>query len=243
MLPETSNPTAQPRKRDADRTRKAILRAATREFAANGFSGARTERIADLAKCNIRLLYHHFGNKKALYLAALEAAYEDLRSKEAALAYDLSDPSGCVEQLLRFTFNYFQANPHFEGLLRTENMSQGKFVRKSTRVPEAAEKLREMLAAIIAAGESSGEFRQGLDPDHLYVTITALSRFHLSNSYSLSALLQTDMRSAEWRAGWLAHSVSLIRAFIRSDAGALSGQERTASNWLDGGAARRKLAG
>lgn len=210
--------TAPVRKRDSERTRAAILKAATREFSANGFSGARTERISALAKCNIRLLYHHFGNKKALYVAAIEAAYEDLRTKEAALVFDYDDPTGCVEQLFRFTFAYFQNNPYFEGLLRTENMMQGKFVRQSKSVPEAAANLKQVLKRIIAAGEAKGEFRPGVDADHLYVTITALSRFHISSSYSLSALLQTDMRSAEWREGWLAHGINLIRAYVRADA-------------------------
>jgi AcrR family transcriptional regulator len=191
------------------------LKAATREFSAHGFSGARTERIAAQAKCNIRLLYHHFGNKQALYLAVLEAAYDDLRAREAALSFDLSDPIGCVEKLLRFTFAYFEGNPHFEGLLRAENMMQGRFVSQSRRVPEAAERLKDVLATIIAAGEAKEQFRSGIDPVQLYTTITALSRFHLANSYSLSALLGVDMKSAAWRADRLDHSVELLLAWVR----------------------------
>jgi AcrR family transcriptional regulator len=204
-----------PRKRDADRTRAAILRSATREFGAHGFSGARTERIAALAKCNIRLLYHHFGSKQSLYLAVIEAAYNDLRTKEAALRFDLADPLGCVEQLLRFTFGYFERHPHFEGLLRAENMMQGRFVRQSRAVPEAADRLKATLSTIISAGEAQAAFRPGIDPVQLYVTITALSRFHLSNSYSLSALLGVDLKSASWRAARLDHSVELLRAWVK----------------------------
>ncbi len=211
-----------PRKRDADRTRAAILRSATREFSAHGFSGARTERIAAQAKCNIRLLYHHFGNKQALYLAVLEAAYADLRGREAALRFDLDDPLGCVEQLLRFTFAYFERNPHFEGLLRAENMMQGRFVRQSRSVPEAADRLKATLAGIIASGESRELFRPGIDPVQLYVTITALSRFHLANSYSLSALLGVDLKSEPWRADRLDHSVELLLAWVRARAAGLS---------------------
>lgn len=208
-------PSAKPvRKRDPERTRATILRAATREFGQNGFSGARTEKIATQAKCNIRLLYHHFGNKKALYLAVLEAAYDDLRRREAALAFDLSDPLGCVEKLFRFTFAYFENNPNFEGLLRTENMMRGRFLRQSTKVPEAATRLKAVLDGIIAAGEAQGVFRAGIDPVDLYVTVTALSRFHLANSYSLSVLLDTDLRSPAWRAARQEHGVELLRAYL-----------------------------
>lgn len=55
-----------PRKRDAERTRKAILAAALKEFSQAGFAGARIERIVKAAKCNIRMLYHYFGDKKGL---------------------------------------------------------------------------------------------------------------------------------------------------------------------------------
>ena len=204
------------RKRDADRTRAAILNAAKREFSLNGFSGARTERITRQAKCNVRMLFHHFGNKKSLYLAVIEAAYEDLRQKEAALVFDLDDPVGCVEELYRFTFRYFEENPYFEGLLRAENMMLGRFVRQSSSVPEAAKRLRDTLETIIAAGERQGVFRKGIDPVQLYVTITALSRFHLANGYTLSALLGTDLRSAEWRTARLEHGAELLRSYLQS---------------------------
>jgi AcrR family transcriptional regulator len=68
-----------PRKRNAERTRKAILTAALKEFSQAGYAGARIEKIVKAAKCNIRMLYHYFGDKKGLYLAVLEAAYDDLR--------------------------------------------------------------------------------------------------------------------------------------------------------------------
>ncbi len=145
----------------------------------------------------------------------LEAAYDDLRAKEADLRLDPEDPLASIETLLRFTADYFARNPDFEGLLRTENMMQGRFVRQSRKVPEAASRLKARLGQIIAAGEAKGLFRAGIDPIELYVTITALSRFHLANSYSLSALLGVDLKSAEWRASWLEHSAEMLLAWVR----------------------------
>jgi AcrR family transcriptional regulator len=207
---------APPRKRDAERTRAAILAAGTQEFAAHGYGGARIERIAASADCNIRLLYHHFGAKKGLYLAVLEAAYGDLRAREAALALDLADPMGCVEALLRFTFAYFADNPHFEGLLRAENMMQGRFLAQSRRLPEEAVRLRALLGGIVAAGEARGVFRPGVDPVHLYMTIAAFSRFHLGNAWSMSATLGEDLHDPAWKAAWLDHAVAMLRRYVRA---------------------------
>ena len=62
--------------RDPERTRAAILAAATAEFTANGLTGARVDAIAARARVNKRMIYHYFGDKDGLYLAVLEATYE-----------------------------------------------------------------------------------------------------------------------------------------------------------------------
>ena len=56
----------------AERTRERILDAATAEFAAHGLAGARVDRIAAAARINKAQLYHHVGNKEALFGAVVE---------------------------------------------------------------------------------------------------------------------------------------------------------------------------
>ena len=62
--------------RRADLTRKAILRAAIREFSAHGLAGARTDAIAESAKVNKALLYYYFKSKSGLYAAAIEEVFD-----------------------------------------------------------------------------------------------------------------------------------------------------------------------
>lgn len=212
--PGADRPAPPLRKRDAERTRQAILRAAAKEFAASSFSGARTERIAAAAKCNIRLLYHYFGDKQQLYKKVLDDAYADLRDRERKLQLDPEKPLESVLKLLCFTYDYFAANPNFESLLRNENMMRGRFVRQLPRMPEDALHLRGTLDALIASGERKGEFRKGIDATQLYVTITAISRFHLANIHSLSALLGTDMASPQWRQDRRNHAMDLLRTYL-----------------------------
>lgn len=68
--------------RDPERTRAAILEAATKEFAENGMGGARVDAIAERAGTNKRMLYHYFGDKEQLYLRVLEEAYVGIRTAE-----------------------------------------------------------------------------------------------------------------------------------------------------------------
>jgi AcrR family transcriptional regulator len=205
------------RRRDPERTRAKLLRAATREFGARGYAGARIERIVAAAECNIRMVYHHFGSKSGLYAAAVEAAYADLRAQEAELALNPADPLGSLDALLRFTIRYFADHRDFEGLIRSENDLGGRVVSGLRSIGASGELLQERLGAIVAAGEAAGLFRPGVDVAQLYVTITALSRFHLANAFSLSAVLGTDLRDPAWRAAWTDHAIDLIRRYVLTD--------------------------
>ena len=202
------------RKRDSQRTQKSLLTAAAKEFAQFGYAGARINRIADKAKCNIRMLYHYFGSKEKLYLAVLESAYLDLREKESDLAIEFLPPLEGLTRLLEFTFDYFDSNPVFEGLLRAENLMRGKYIKRLPSVPNAAVPMLEKVSALIKVGEEEGVFRPGLDAADLYLTITAFSRFHLANSYSLSAVLGVDMNSAEWKAERLRRCSEMLEAYL-----------------------------
>lgn len=53
--------------RDADETRRRLLRAACDEFAEYGLAGARVDRIAAAAGASKPLLYTYFGNKDQLF--------------------------------------------------------------------------------------------------------------------------------------------------------------------------------
>jgi AcrR family transcriptional regulator len=66
------------RERDPERTREAILVAATRELAAVGVAGARIDRIAAEANVNKRMIYHYFANKAGLCEAVFEAVLSPL---------------------------------------------------------------------------------------------------------------------------------------------------------------------
>lgn len=202
------------RKRDPERTRNALIKAGLKEFSQKGFLGARIEQIAVGAKCNIRMLYHYFGDKKGLYLAVLESAYADIREQESKLEIDYDKPLVGMLELLRFTFEYFEANPMFEGLLRNENLMQGRFVSRSRQVPQGAVSRKTLIGDLIRSGQAKGIFRDNLDPVQVYVTITALSRFHLSNAYTMSAVLETDLRSKAWRKARLQHCFDLLEAYL-----------------------------
>jgi AcrR family transcriptional regulator len=181
-------------------TRERILRAAINEFAAKGFSGGRIEAICASARVNIRMIYHHFGGKEGLYIAALEETLSGLRSEELKLDFDQAAPMEAMMQLFEFTYEHFAAHPRLISLLSGENLLKAKYLKRSQRTPVISSPVITQLEKIIARGEAIGCFRKGLDPLQLYVLIVSVSYFHLSNGYTLSVIFQKDTFDKDWLA-------------------------------------------
>jgi AcrR family transcriptional regulator len=181
-------------------TRERILRAAVNEFAAKGLSGGRIDAICGAARVNIRMIYHHFGDKEGLYIAALEETLSGLRSEELKLDFDSVAPMEGMLQLFEFTYEHFAAHPRLISLLSGENLLKAKYLKRSKRTPTISSPVITQLDKIIARGEACGIFRKGLDPLQLYVLMVSVSYFHLSNGYTLSVIFEKNVFDAEWLA-------------------------------------------
>jgi AcrR family transcriptional regulator len=215
--------------RDAERTRAAILAAAIDEFAAHGLGGARVDSIATRARANKRMLYYYFGAKEDLYLAALEAAYERIRSEEQKLDLAHLPPEQGVRELVAFTWRYFVTHPEFMSLLNTENLHQARHLRRSRKIRALHSPLVATLSELLDRGRREGVFRAGIDPVQLYVSIAALGYFYLSNSHTLSTIFGRNLRAPRALAQRLDHITELVVASLRPDAPGLP--QRRARGW------------
>jgi AcrR family transcriptional regulator len=201
--------------RDPERTRAAILAAATQEFAANGLTGARVDAIATRARVNKRMIYHYFGDKEGLYLAVLEATYESIRAAELDLHLTDRDPVDGMRELVRFTWAYFLSHPEFLSLLGTENLHQAAYLKRSKRIRELHSPLVGMISSLLARGEKARVFRAGVDPVELYVTIAALGFFYLSNRHTLSTIFGRDLSGPKSLAAREKHIVDVVLNFLK----------------------------
>jgi AcrR family transcriptional regulator len=77
-MPQRRISTSPKRRRDAAATRKAILDAATRRFATQGYERAGVREIAAEVGVNAALVNRYFGSKEKLFAEAIEQAF-DLR--------------------------------------------------------------------------------------------------------------------------------------------------------------------
>lgn len=76
-------------RRDPEERRRRVLAAAVEEFARSSYAGASTNRIAQRARVAKGLIFHHFGSKAGLYLAAVGDAATQMST---AFLQDLPPP-------------------------------------------------------------------------------------------------------------------------------------------------------
>jgi len=201
--------------RDPERTRGAILAAATQEFSTNGLTGARVDAIAQRARVNKRMIYHYFGDKDGLYLAVLEATYGSIRAAELDLHLTDRDPVDGMRELVLFTWRYFLAHPEFLSLLGTENLHKAAYLKRSKRIRELHSPLVGMISALLARGAKARLFRAGVDPVELYITIAALGFFYLSNRHTLSTIFGRDLAAPKSIAAREQHIVDVVLNYLK----------------------------
>jgi AcrR family transcriptional regulator len=183
--------------RDPERTRAAILAAATEEFTAHGLNGARVDEIAKRSGVNKRMIYYYFGDKNGLYLAVLEEIYADIRNAEIRLHLADRDPVDAMRELVAFTWNYFIEHPEFLSLLGTENLHRARHLKTSKKIRELHSPLIGIISSVLTRGQKAKVFRPGVDPVQLYIDIAALGFFYMSNRFTLSTIFGRDLGSTD----------------------------------------------
>jgi AcrR family transcriptional regulator len=212
------------RPRDPERTRKAILDAATAAFVTHGFAGASVNEIAARAKVNKRMLYHYYGKKDDLYLAVLEACYTGIRTAEMELRLGDLPPRTAIEKLVLFTWGYFLDHPEFLSLLNTENMLRARYLRNSEQIRDLHAPLIGMITDVLERGAADGTFRKGVDPVQLYISIASMGFFYLSNRHTLSTIFARDLMDAGRLEERGQHIVDVILGYLSCEPGHGNGQ-------------------
>jgi AcrR family transcriptional regulator len=179
--------------RDAERTRADILAVATREFADQGYAGARINLIADKTSTTKRMIYYYFGGKEQLYIAVLEQAYSLIRSLEQRLDVEHLDPVEAIRELAGLTFDHHESHPDFIRLVSIENIHRAEHIARSTVLSGLANPAVDVLGTILQRGWDAGVFRQDVDALDVHQVISAFCVFRTANRHTFGAIFGRDM--------------------------------------------------
>ncbi len=206
-----------PGERAPERRKRSLLDSAIVEFTTYGIGGARVDRIADRAHSNKAMLYHYFGSKEGLYLAALQDIYAGIRHAEDRIDLDISEPVTAIRALIAFTFGYYVDNPGFVRMINTENLHKAAHLRTAQDMPAINRPILTKVAAIIDSGVAKGIFRPGIDPLDLYISISALGFTYVSNRHTLEVLFGRDLLAPEFVSARLETMTDMILRYVAAD--------------------------
>jgi AcrR family transcriptional regulator len=142
--------------------RQAVLAEACRVFSAASYRGATTVEIAKAAGISEPILYRHFGSKRDLYLACLDAVWERFRaSAEEALA---EDPAGCLGRIAdRYMASADRVRMIDLWIQALSVASEDPVIAKALK--RQIREVRRFFAEVIRRGQEAGELHPDRDPD------------------------------------------------------------------------------
>ncbi len=137
------------RRRDAARTRDALIAAGTGLFAERGYDGVAVATIAEKANVNKAMINYHFGGKRKLYLAIVNATFSEIVSRVEALADSPRPAPDLLRDLVAVVGDTAtRRSPHFCTMMLREVLSGGKHLElevldKPARVLGAVQRIVE----------------------------------------------------------------------------------------------------
>jgi TetR/AcrR family transcriptional regulator len=212
--------------RDPAASRARILDAARIEFVTQGLNGARVDRIAERSGTNKNLIYHYFGSKEGLYLQVLERIYSGLRASQKDAELRALPPLEAMRRLVGNTYDHFVATPDLIRLMSVENIHYGRHLKSSTTVKPLYGPLLDTLRDLLRRGQADGTFRANVDAIDLYLSISGLAYFFLSNQYTLSWLLDRDFVSPPLLKRRRQHVIEMVLGYLHHDAAPPAGKPR-----------------
>ncbi|PSL00888.1 TetR family transcriptional regulator [Murinocardiopsis flavida] len=187
------------RARDPVRTQAEIIEVAVREFADQGYSGARVDRIAERTRTTKRMIYYYFGGKEGLYTAVLEHVYSGIRQREQALDVAGLSPIDAIRRLAELTYDHHVAHPDFIRLVSIENTHRAEHLAKSEALSNLRMPVLDLIAGILEKGRADGTIRADADAVDVHMLVSSYCVFAVANRHTFATIFARDLLDPERR--------------------------------------------
>jgi AcrR family transcriptional regulator len=205
------------RHRDADRTRQEILEVATREFADQGYAGARVDEIAARTRTTKRMIYYYFGGKEQLFVEVLEEAYAAIRRAEQTIDVDHLEPTAAIRRLAELTFDHHEAHPDFIRLVSIENIHRAEHISDRDDFAGLNSPVIELIDAILERGRREGAFTREVDGVDLHMIISSFCVFRVANRHTFGAIFDRDLTAPALRDDYRRMLGDLVVSYLQSE--------------------------
>jgi len=202
------------RKRDPERTKKRILKAATDLFTRCGLNGASLDDISKKAGVNRGLIYHYFKTKEVLFDQVLAKPLTNYVQLHLEFLQSQELDADALRKSTESFFHFLRKHPELVRLLGwtlamrriASDLAQLEFTR--ALYTRAVERIEE--------GKRAGHIREGVSAEHLLITIIDLCiAWFLSRDEWVEKLSWKDRDTQELDEERLAAILDFVDAAVR----------------------------
>ncbi|HEX4415244.1 MAG TPA: TetR family transcriptional regulator [Lacipirellulaceae bacterium] len=182
---------ADERTRDSESTRNAVLCAAERLFAENGFAATSVRDISQVSGVSHPLIHHHFGGKNDLYAAVKRRLVEDYARRFPNAAKAANRPLN-VRAEMRRLMKYIGGNPM---MLRLAARTRLEGDHQAWPGEPA---VLDMLTRRIKFSQQRGLICQDISAEHLSIMLLGLVYFWLERREYLAYRFGKRINDADY---------------------------------------------
>ena len=199
--------------RNPERSRGAILDAAERLFAEQGYEATSLNQVGAAAGVSRGTPGYFFGSKADLYQAVLDRSFADVREavregRARALASNES-PDTILAGAVSDYFDFLGARPNFVRLIEREALSGSRLPHGASHLSAGQEALAAISAELGLDDSPSGEASQ------LLLSIISLCWFHLIHGQTVAPAVGVRLEDADDMERRKRHVISLVLHGLR----------------------------
>ncbi|MEE9311860.1 MAG: TetR/AcrR family transcriptional regulator [Planctomycetota bacterium] len=196
------------RRRDASRTKSAILNAAIAEFSARGPAGTRMDEVAARAGVNKSLIYQYYGSKQELYAEALNNVLVMITDRLTTGAKDFlsrmaNEPiESALRVLIESQLTMLETFPEYPRLMAWENLEGGRTLSR-LQLQNTYQMFLHGVTRFIKPYQEAGVISPDLDLIQFVQSIQALLHYYVIQKGTQEYLFKLDINMRETREAWI----------------------------------------
>lgn len=170
---------------------EAVVEVALESFATKGFEDTRLDTIAAESGMSKRMIHYHFGDKKGLYIKALQLAITQLRPEQQDMEMDSTVPAEGILRIVDAIYRRMILYPNATRMIALESLFGAGGMKERAALADQSVILLQM-DKILMMGQDSGAFRPGISAIDVYTIISSLCMFRIANRSTFVNLYDTD---------------------------------------------------
>jgi len=166
-------------KKEADITRQQLLESALRVFSEKGYAATRLSDIALAANVTRGAIYHHFGNKKALFIALFKDRVDPYFQVISEILSSNLSPLDKIRDLMVTVIKKLEEDDLFqadERLRMRKNGPLGELDEFKDILFDDVKRSLTMAEKVVKAGQEEGEIRPDISAKDIVIYLFAFLR-------------------------------------------------------------------